>query len=768
MGVVKNLLVRCGADFSELSKEMNKAKKYMATAGKELVSAGKILTSAITVPLIGIGVASAKTAMDFEAAMNEVSAISGATGGELEKLSELAKEMGRTTKFSAAESADALKYMGMAGWKTEDMISGLPGILNLAAAGGTELGLTSDIVTDGLTALGLSASDTDKFVDIMAATCNSANTNIEMMGETLSYVGPVAGTLGINMSDLSLAVGLMANAGIKGGTAGTALRSGLTNLVKPTDQMQSAMEKYNISLFENADGSVDLMGTMKNLRTQLKDVDKTTQANILSSIFGKEAMSGWASIVNATEDDFNKLALAIDGSDGTAKNMADTMMAGAKGALIELKSAIEGVAITIGERIIPYVEKFADWMSKLCESFQALTPEMQDMILKGAMIAASVGPILLILGKLSLGIGTLIGWMAGISRACGAVAAGTKGVGAIMTAVFGPAGIVILIVAAIAAVVAGLMYLWKNNEDFRNFIITTWQAIVDFMTPILETIKNTVIQAWENIVAYATPIIENIKQIIISAWEYIVSTLEPIIEQMKQTIGAAWEFIKTLTVFIWDIIKDKFMTVFDNIKTLITAFVAVVKYIWTNFGDIIIATCKNSWDMVVGVFKGVFKVIEGIFDVFSGLLSGNWSKVWEGMKNIVSGIWDGIVSIVKGGINFLISALNSFIRGINKVKVPSWVPGIGGMGFSISQMPYLAKGTSYFKGGLAVVGEQGPELVSMPRGASVTPNRETESMLGGLSLNISNFYNNTDRDIEELAEQLAFMLKKKKMALGGA
>lgn len=455
-----------------------------------------------------------------------------------------------------------------------------------------------------------------------------------------------------------------------------------------------------------------------------------------------------------------------------------------------MKEQMVSIGAQLGSILLPYLEAFVLKIREVLDVFMNLTPEMQKNVLVIAGIAAAIGPILLVLGKLTTGISAMLGWMAGISRACAAVSAGTKGVGAIMTAVFGPAGIVILVIAAIAALVAGFMYLWKTNEDFRNFILNTWQAIVDFMTPILETIKTVVIQAWENIVAFATPIIENIKQIIIDtwdkvvtksieiwnnlkdlvvrAWEYIVSTSGPIIEQVKETISAAWEFIQTLTAFVWDAIKEKFKTVFEFIKGLVTVFVNVVKYIWTNFGDIILNTIKNAWDMVVGVFKSAFKILEGIFNIFTGLLSGNWSKVWEGIKSVVSGVWDGIVSIVKGGINFLISALNGFIRGINKIKVPSWIPGIGGKGINISQIPYLAKGTSYFQGGLAIVGEQGPELVSMPRGASVTPNRETESMLGGLNLNIANFYNNTDRDIEELAEQLAFMLKKKKMALGGA
>lgn len=280
---LKGALNGISKDISNVSKDFEGLKKV----GEGISSIGKKLTMGLTLPIAGIGVASAKTAMDFEAGMNEVSAISGATGKDLEKLENLAKDMGATTKFSATESAEALKYMGMAGWKTEDMLNGLPGILNLASAGGTDLAITSDIVTDGLTALGMSAKDTEKFVDIMASTVSNSNTSIELMGETLKYVGPVAGSLGIEMDDLSVAIGLMGNAGLKGSNAGTALRAGLTNLVKPTKEMQTAMNEYGVELVKNADGSVDLMGTMENLRSTLGELDQTTQAQALATIFGK-------------------------------------------------------------------------------------------------------------------------------------------------------------------------------------------------------------------------------------------------------------------------------------------------------------------------------------------------------------------------------------------------------------------------------------------------------------------------------------------------
>ena len=244
----------------------------------------------------------------------------------------------------------------------------------------------------------MTLNETAKFADIMAATITNSNTSIELMGETLKYIAPVAGSLGIKMDDLSVAIGLMGNAGLKGSQAGTSLRAGLTNLVKPTKEMQNAMNKYGVELVKNADGSVDLMGTMQNLRTVLGELDETTQAQALATIFGKEAMSGWSSIVNASEGDFNKLTEAIANSDGVAQSMADTMMQGAKGALTEMKSALEGVAITIGERLTPFIEKLADGVSKLCTWFQNLSPATQTVIMVIAGLLALLGPLLILVG----------------------------------------------------------------------------------------------------------------------------------------------------------------------------------------------------------------------------------------------------------------------------------------------------------------------------------------------------------------------------------
>lgn len=218
-----------------------------------------------------------------------------------------------------------MSYMGMAGWNATQITEGMSGVLNLTTVGALNLGKASDIVTDGLTSMGLSASDVGDFTDMMSATITNANTSVELMGETMKYVGPVAGALGIEMEDLSVAIGLMGNAGIKGSQAGTALRGGLTRLIKPTDKSAAAMEEFNIEVQKNEDGTVNLAATIDNLRKNMGDLDAATQAQVLAVIFGQEAMSGWASIINASESDLSKLTSAINGSTKSMQFWKDEM-----------------------------------------------------------------------------------------------------------------------------------------------------------------------------------------------------------------------------------------------------------------------------------------------------------------------------------------------------------------------------------------------------------------------------------------------------------
>lgn len=340
----------------------NKTKESWEQSNQKSVSSTESacskMSSLMKKSAVAIGVASvaaAKKTIDvgksFEAGMSEVQAISGASGKDLERLSNKAKEMGATTKFSATESATALKYMAMAGWKTNQMVSGLAGVMNLAAASGEDLGTVSDIVTDSMTAFGLKANQSGHFADVLAKASSSSNTNVAMMGETFKYVAPLAGSMKYSIEDTATAIGLMANAGIKGSQAGTSLRSIITRLVKPPKDAATALNALGISTTK-ADGSMKpLRETMAELREKFSGLTESQKASYASSIAGQEAMSGLLAIVSASDSDFNKLQKAIDNSSGAAKKQADIMNNNLQGALYELGSAAEAVGIGIYEDI---------------------------------------------------------------------------------------------------------------------------------------------------------------------------------------------------------------------------------------------------------------------------------------------------------------------------------------------------------------------------------------------------------------------------------
>lgn len=418
--VMKSSLPSATSCLDTLSKGFTNVGKMATKAGE----ACSIATAAVST-FAGYAV---KVGSSFEAGMSKVEAISGATKSEIEQLTEKAKEMGAKTKFSAAESADAFQYMAMAGWKTGDMLDGIEGLMNLAAASGEDLAAVSDIVTDALTAFGLKASDSAHFADVLAKASSNSNTNVGMMGETFKYVAPLAGSMGYSIEDTATAIGLMANAGIKSTQAGTALRSMLTRLVKPPKEAATALNKLKISAV-NSDGSMKpLSQTLQELRTKFAGLDDSQKASYASAIAGQEAMSGLLAIVNASDADYEKLSTAISNADGTAKQMADTMNDNVSGAFTIMKSNIEASGISafdkikgtltdlikaatelipklepiidgIFSQIKPALENFTDLIKNISNAISNMSDEELKSIGETIFNVASAGPKLLILGK---------------------------------------------------------------------------------------------------------------------------------------------------------------------------------------------------------------------------------------------------------------------------------------------------------------------------------------------------------------------------------
>ena len=635
----------------------------LSSAGKSLTSAGSTLTKSVTVPIVGAGTAVVKLSSDFESAMSKVSAISGATGSDLDALNQKAQEMGAKTKFSATESAEAFTYMAMAGWKTEDMLQGIDGIMALAAADGLDLATTSDIVTDALTAFGLSASDSGHFADVLAKAASNANTNVTLLGESFKYAAPVAGALGYSAEDTAIALGLMANAGIKGSQGGTALRSSLSRLIKPTDDAAALMEKYGLSM-TNADGSMKSLGqVMDMLRNNMGDLTEAEQAQAAATLFGQEAMSGMLSIINASDKDYEKLTSAIYDADGAAQEMADIMLDNLGGQLTLLKSALEGLAIQFGEILLPYIKQFVTWLQNLTQKLQNLTPEQKEQIVKWAAVAASIGPVLLVVGKLVTGIGGLIttlgkipGAVSSISGGMTKLVTGFKSIGEGITlakagfpgmaaqasklgaAIGGITAPVAAVIAIIAALVAAFATLWKTNEEFRNKMTSIWNEIKEtiggFCDGIVERINSLGFD------------FQNITEVLWSIWKGFCDLLAPVFTGVFQYIA------------------DKIGVVLDVILGIFDVFISIFKGDWEGAWEAVKGIFLSVWNYIKDWFTNILNTIGGVLDAVCGWFGTTWENTWNSIKQFFIDIWNGIVNFFSNVISSIKMAVSNFITTI--------------------------------------------------------------------------------------------------------
>jgi TP901 family phage tail tape measure protein len=452
--------------WGKLSKSLEPLGQSLQNVGQKMEAVGKNLSMKVTAPLMGLGAAATKAGSDFEAGMSEVKAISGATGEDFAKLQEKAKEMGTTTKFSASEASEGLKYMAMAGWDTNQMLEGLDGIMMLAAASGEDLGMVSDIVTDALTAFGMEAKQAGEFADLLASASSNSNTNVAMLGESFKYVAPLFGALCYSAEDAALALGLMANAGIKSSQAGTSLRSAITNLANPSKTAATAMDQLGISITD-ADGQMlSFKEVMDELRVKFADLTEEQQAQYAAMIFGKEAMSGMLAIINASEEDYAKLTDATRNYTGVAKEMAEVMEDNLQGSITVLKSGLEGLAINLFQILLPHLNQLVGMLQQAVDWFANLSPATQETIVKVAALAVAIGPVLLVGGKLIGVIGSIAGVFStvfgAIAVATTGAAAATPAIGALATAftvLTGPVGIA---VAALAGVTAAGVALYEH------------------------------------------------------------------------------------------------------------------------------------------------------------------------------------------------------------------------------------------------------------------------------------------------------------------
>ena len=652
----------------------------LKTMGDNVTEVGKKFLP-VTGVVAGLGTAAVKTAADFDSGMSRVSSISGATGSDLDALREKAREMGSKTKFSASEAASAMEYMAMAGWKTEDMLGGIEGVMNLAAASGEDLATTSDIVTDALTAFGLSAQDSGHFADILAAASSNANTNVSLMGETFKYCAPIAGALGFSAEDTAEAIGLMANAGIKGSQAGTALRTIMNNLSGDVKICGSAIGEVQIAT-TNADGSMrDLSDILADCRTAFSGLTESEKAQAAESLVGKNAMSGFLALMNAGEGDIAKLSNAIDNCDGTAANMAATMQDNLEGQLTILKSQLEELAISFGELLMPAIRQIVAWIQSFVDKLNSMDEGTKKVIITVALLAAAIGPVLIVVGKVMSAVGTIMTIVPNLAGVINTVKTAMMALNTTMLA-----NPIVLIIAAITALVAAFIYLWNTNEDFRQFWIDLWEDIKETAIAVWEALKEFFSAAWEAIKSTAETVWGAISEFFSGLWEGIKSIFTTMVGAISTFLSGAWNTIKTVATTVWTAISTFFSTIWTGIQNIISTVVTAIQTFlttaWNTIKTVISTVMTGIQTVISTVWTAISTVITTIVTAIQTFLTMAWNTikttittVVNAIKTIIETIWNGIKTVVTNVMNGIKTTITTIWNNV-KSTVSSVLNGI--------------------------------------------------------------------------------------------
>lgn len=663
-----------------MSEKLGAVSSKFGAIGKTASSVGGTLTRSITVPLGGVGVAAAKVGMDFDAEMSKVSAISGATGADFDQLRAKAREMGSKTKYSATEAGQGFEYMAMAGWKTDDMLAGIEPTLKLAAASGEDLGTTSDIVTDSLTGFGLSAKDTGRLANVMAAASSNANTNVSMMGETFKYAASVAGAYGYTVEDTALMTGLLANSGIKASQAGTTLRSIMSRLAtdagassKNLGALGTLTEKLGVE-FYNADGSMrPLRDVINDSRKAWAGLTEEEKANYAKKIAGQNAMSGWMALMESSEGDVKKLTNAIDNSDGSLDKMYDTMTNNFAGALDEMKSALQEAGIVISDMLTPYLRKAATWVKDMAVRFSEASPAVQKTIVVLGAVAASIGPVLITIGKMSSGISALTGAGSKLMLVLPKIGAVIGGISLPMVAV----------AAVIGVLVAAFVHLWKTNEGFRDAMTAIWnrlkgafqifgQGITDRLNSLgfhFKSFKDVIKAAWDGITRFLAPVFQaafsTVVTIVETALGVILGAVDFFIAVFKGDWKGAFKALSGIFQTAWTGVKKIFSAQLTAIRKLLGGVLTNIRKSWSKAWDSVRTATKRKVEDIKNAVKR--KLVDGIRTALGkiGFVKKMMSSAFESAKKAVStkisSIKSAVSSKLVGGIKSALGKLG-FIK----------------------------------------------------------------------------------------------------------
>ncbi|MDW3619677.1 phage tail tape measure protein [Enterococcus faecium] len=696
--------VKTFKDAQDAVKTFEKKSNSMTTAvGKVMQGTGAEMTKYITTPLIGVGVAAAKVGGDFEAQMSRVKAISGATGDTFEQMKQQAIDLGAKTAFSAKESAAGMENLASAGFSAQEIMKAMPGLLDLAAVSGGDVALASENTATALRGFGLEASEAGHVADVFARAAADTNAEVGDMGEALKYVAPVANSMGISLEETAAAIGIMSDAGIKGSQAGTTLRGALSRLARPTKAMQDTMDNLGVSFY-------DADGKMKPLKTQVELLKKAfegltpeQQQNALVTLYGQESLSGMMALIDKGPDSLGKLTKSLKDSDGAADDMARTMQDNMNSSIEQMFGAFESAAIVIQKILAPSIKKVADAISGLVEKFVSAPESTQKLVVAIGAIVAAIGPLIFMIGSVIIWINRVKVAFKALSESSKLFSGLSKAMGLLTNPVF-------LVIAAVALLVVGFIYLWNTSEDFRNFWIGLWEGIKSAVSSAVEWIQNawkstgewfnnlwksikegadnvwTTIQEapgkaadwiknkWTETKEFFSSIWDGIKEAASSAWEGIVNILAPYVIAIKNVFqpmidfftnlwsqigsiaGSAWEIIKTAVMgpilLLIDLITGNFNQLKEDASMLWTTLTTNIQNIITTFVDIVVGYYTALKDTVINIWNVLTSTIKDVWNSFT-----TWIK--ETTNNIVNSIKQGWNNLKQGTIDLF----NNMIQG---------------------------------------------------------------------------------------------------------
>lgn len=611
-----------------IQQSFENASKQIDAIGKSISKVGKTLTVGITTPITAGFGAAIKILSEFEQTMSRVEALSGATGDELEALSEKAQEMGATTKFSANDAAEAFTYMAQAGWRTQAMLEGIDGVMNLAAADGIALADASSIVTSSLTGFGLAASDAARFADVLAVAASASNTDVISLGESFKYVAPVAGAAGYSIEDVATALGVMSNNGIVAGQAGTSLRAIISRLAAPTKLSAQYMEELGINI-SNADGTMKSFDEVIGiLRDSFSGLTEAEQMYYAAEIFGQEAMTGVLALINTSVDSYNELRDAVIDSDGAAQAMAATMQDNLLGQLEELKSALEQVAINVGQVLMPYIKQLVAVLQGWATALADLDEEQTEMIVKIAAAIAVIGPAVIIVGKLVSG-------FAGLVSIIGKVTTGFSIISAATAAITAP---ILAVIAVIGTLVAAIANLWQNSETFRQAITTSWNKFKDDVTKVFSQITDGLNELGIN-------------------WETIFNALKAVWDGFCQALAPVF-------TTAWSVILEVFSTVIETISNVFSIFASAFQGDWQGVWNSILKLFYDIGSGIWNVGKSIFDGISQVWNNFIGPFQSAWEKAWNGISSFFTNLMNAILDGFSKVVNWVLDAVGGLAGGV--------------------------------------------------------------------------------------------------------